>query len=79
MPETPDFEQIARQLKLVLDDHPQLSEQNVRLVVEHLTLIWNARGAADLATIEATITYALSQTAPGLVSYLDRAIKSLDR
>jgi hypothetical protein len=29
MPETPNFEQLARQLKALLDDHPRLVEQNV--------------------------------------------------
>lgn len=71
MPETPDFDQIAARTGVATISCPAVAEQ--------LRLVWNARGAADLATIEATITYALSASAPGLVSYLDRALRSLDR
>lgn len=59
MPEPPDFEQMARRL---LDDLPDAfltrgASASVAMpgVVEQFRLIWNARGAADLATIDVAI------------------------
>jgi len=79
MPETPNFDQIAKSLLLqVAKDLVQTSLAHNH-VVEQLRLIWNARGAADLATIDATITYTLSMADAGLMKQLDRAIRILDR
>jgi hypothetical protein len=42
--------------------------------------VWNARGAADLATIETTFSSVMGITAAGpYVKNLDRAIRRLDR
>jgi hypothetical protein len=57
MPETittPDFEQIAKQLTKEGAVH---SDEDSRLwlraeIVKQLRLVWNARGAADIAQIE---------------------------
>src|SRR6185295_2374110 len=64
MPDTPDFDQIARQIAVTLsegrpiDGIEELTEfldvaQRLRVaVVEQLRQVWNARGAADLAALE---------------------------
>lgn len=70
MPETPDFDQIAHGLKNFIDDHPRLSEQNVRAIAEQLRQVWNARGAADITTVEHL---------PKVMEDVTDAIRSLDR
>jgi len=77
MPETPDFDRIAREVVSLLQT--QESDQFPDMVAEQLRLVWNARGAADMATIDATITYTLSMADAGLMKQLDRAIRILDR
>ena len=71
--EPPDFDQIARTLKNFIDDHPQLAEQNVRTLAAQLRLVWNARGAADIALIETEW-----QPGPSAAS-IGRALRTLDR
>ena len=74
MPETPDFDQIARRLQ------PFVSPQYVTLVVEQFRLVWNARCAADLAKIDTELSMMMGSTASGpYVKNLDRAIRALDR
>jgi len=80
MPETFDFESIARRLlDQVLDPNLQ-NPANVLSLVDELRLVWNARGAADLAQLEeqfhgpADIRY----IGEGVVN-LERAIRKLDR
>lgn len=53
MPETPDFNQIAKQL---------VPPDRVELVVDALLLVWNARGAADIAKME----WAFEGTTPSI-------------
>jgi hypothetical protein len=65
MPETPDFQKIADQL---------VPPECVAFVVDAFRLIWNARGAADIAQIEA----AFAHPHPA-VKTLDQAIRRLDR
>jgi len=48
-------------------------------IADELRLIWNARGAADLALIDTTMTYAYGSPNAGLLKTLDRALRSLDR
>jgi len=79
MPETPDFEQIARRsvagLELAITDSAV-----VRGIAEQLRLIWNARGAADIVKLEAELTAMMGGTASGpYVKNLDRALRKLDR
>ncbi len=78
MPESPNFEQIARQVsdQTGVDrleewdaDDP---DRVVKAIAEQLRQVWNARGAADLAKIEAELPGASSKA-------LDRAIRALDR
>jgi hypothetical protein len=51
MPE-PDFDQIAG---MIVDRYTQIGGWSLRAIAEQLRQVWNARGAADLETIEATI------------------------
>lgn len=72
MAETPDFEQLARQL---VDRVPLIDvnwkRYTVANIAEQLRLVWNARGAADIAKLEEL------QVIPDDVS--DDALRSLDR
>ena len=52
MPETPDFDQIARQLALDTGETLAL----VRKIVEQLRQVWNARGAADIAKLDVELS-----------------------
>ena len=62
MPETPDFDQIARQAI-------SGSEFHIRRVAEQLRQVWNARGAADVAQVNASL---LTGNVPTLVEKLRR-------
>jgi len=80
MPETPDFDQIARDLLegLGIDEgeHPLaggwLRATRASQIAQQLRLIWNARGAADLALIEHSFPGTHTKT-------LERGLRSLDR
>jgi hypothetical protein len=67
MPETPDFNQIARQYFIDYRGDP------IGPLAEQLRLIWNARGAADIAKIDAEWREGLAAAA------IDRALRTLDR
>jgi hypothetical protein len=76
MPETPDFDQIARRL-LVLDRENRIGDALDTFateIAEELRQVWNARGAADIAKLEG----AFEQTQPS-VKVLHQALRSLDR
>lgn len=47
-------------------------------IAEQLRLVWNARGAADIAKVEATL-YADGTSRTGFDKMLDQAIRGLDR
>jgi hypothetical protein len=84
MPQTPDFEQIARHIvDVAYTDDGQVRDVKAALlagIAEQLRLVWNARGASDLATIETELTALMGATAAGpLVKNLDRALRRLDR
>jgi len=73
MPETPDFDQIASKWIAEWRTGKGLGEVTLEtLVAEQLRLVWNARGAADLALIENSFPGTHTKT-------LDRALRSLDR
>jgi hypothetical protein len=88
MPETPDFDQIARQAI-------SGSEFHIKLLAEQLRQVWNARGAADLAAIENEATAQIHTRAElaeemgasrrdegfwvAFWAILDRALRKLDR
>lgn len=68
MPETPNFEQIARRLVDSLDGdaRDQFDDDAFVLrIAEQLRLVWNARGAADIAKIG--------------FAFMERTLKSFDR
>ena len=85
MPETPDFTQIAHHIVDVAytDDGQTVRDVKAALraaIAEQLRLAWNARGAADLATIETELTALMGATAAGpFIENLDRALRKLDR
>jgi hypothetical protein len=54
--------------------------QMMAVVAEQLRLVWNARGAADLATIETDLSAMMGVTMAGpYVKNLDIALRTLDR
>lgn len=54
MPETPDFEQLAERIAPPPSTmEAALHRTLVGMIEEHLLMIWNARGAADVAQLEA--------------------------
>lgn len=71
MPESPDFERLARRIAIYFS--PAASGEALD-PHEALRQVWNARGAADLAKIDA-----LELTMPLSLKSLDRALRSLDR
>ena len=75
MPETPDFEKIARAILEASDGEPGETR-----IAEQLRLIWNARGDADLAKIEHELAMLMGATASGpYLKTLDRELRKLDR
>jgi len=49
-------------------------------IEETLRLVWNARGAADIAKIESELASQMGSTASGpYVKNLDRALRTLDK
>jgi hypothetical protein len=83
---TPDFDQIAES---IIDVHVRETwqqpgeEAGSRLataIAEQLRLIWNTRGAADLATIAHDLSTMMGSTAAGpYVKNLTRTLQGLDR
>jgi hypothetical protein len=50
------------------------------LLVDALRLVWNARGAADVAKLESTLASLMGGSASGpYVKNLDRALRALDQ
>ena len=77
MPETPDFDRIARRL-LVLDHENRIGDALDTFATEiadQLRQVWNARGAADCAKLDVMFD---APTLPSVKS-LDHALRSLDR
>jgi hypothetical protein len=83
MPETPDFEKIAREIDRVVTEYARTTldlPDPVPVIIEQLRQVWNARGAADLAKIEIDLSTMMGTTAAGpYLKNLDRALKTLDR
>ena len=53
---------------------------DLRSICDQLRLIWNARGAADIATIESQLFEIMRPSDAGRhLKHLDRAIRDLDR
>ncbi len=87
MAETIDFHQTARHLldtlrALAREPDVDTPEHAIALgdVTDHLRRVWNARGAADIAKLEATLMSAMGANASGpYIRNLDRALRTLDR
>jgi hypothetical protein len=81
MPKTPDFETMAERIAPPPSTiEPGLRRTLVGMIVEHLTIVWNARGAADLAKVEHVLSSLMGATASGpYTKNLDRELRSLDR
>lgn len=85
MPESPDFDTMAVEAlisttKLTTPDDVVWYDAVKRGIIKQLREVWNARGAADRATIDASLASQMGATASGpYVKNLDRAIRTLDR
>jgi hypothetical protein len=84
MPATIDFEQLARdtveQWSMAGFIERTALQRILNDVAEQLRLVWNARGATDLATVEHQVSTMLGSTVAGpYVKTLDRALRTLDR
>jgi hypothetical protein len=68
---TIDFHAAARRIVELTD---------LNLIREQLVLVWNARGAADIAKIDIELPKATGASVSGpYVKFLDRALRTLDR
>jgi hypothetical protein len=76
MPETPDFEQLAR--AALTDQIGQYDAYRVGPVADALRQVWNARGAADLAVLLAEDREEDDLVTNALIR-LESAIRKLDR
>ena len=75
MPETPDFDAIAQRLLIAGSEDGVVRTIMTRdRIVEQLRHVWNARGAADLAELEAV----LAGASPSM-KVIDQVIRTLDR
>lgn len=84
MAETPDFKTLAHEIASTIlshrDEQHFVVVANAEFVEEQLRLVWNARGAADLATIETSLASQMGPTAAGpYLKNLDRSLRALDR
>jgi hypothetical protein len=78
MPDTPDFDRIAREVVSLLQT--QEVDQFPDMVAEQLRLMWNARGAADVAKIHWSLSWMMGDMKAGsYIKELDRALRTLDR
>jgi hypothetical protein len=95
MPESPDFEQLIRELlaeaatrDVMAMKEPDAIDRSghehvarlLRAAAEQLRLVWNARGAADIAKLDTELSILMGATMAGpYVKNLDRALRRLDR
>lgn len=79
--ETPDFEQIGKELRKYFTDDGEAREARQNEMLDQvLRQVWNARGAADAVKLEAELSGMMGVTMAGpYVKNLDRAIRTLDR
>jgi hypothetical protein len=74
-----DFEPIAHPLLREIQRHMDPDHARA-FVLETMRLVWNARGAADLAKLESELSQQMGATAAGpYLKNLDRALRRLDR
>ena len=86
MPETPDFDAMALGIvdrveshirpdfNLGAHDEDPVRETVIRRIAEQFRQVWNARGAADIATVDASV-----YVDAVLARVLDQQLRSLDR
>lgn len=87
MPESPDFDQkalnildVVRLFTADLRSDGQTKALAQTVIAEQLRLVWNARGAADIVKLDASLTSQMGATMAGpYVKNLDRALRTLDR
>jgi hypothetical protein len=78
MNETPDFDAEAeRRVRAILRE-PSAAAAHIHYLGVALRLIWNARGTADMATVESHLAAMAPAAVPSL-KHLARALKNLDR
>lgn len=77
MAETPNFDSIAEDLLKLATGASGKPNYTHATIVESLRLVWNARGAADIAKLEAEIPRVWTAAAPA--GPLTRALRGLDR
>ena len=73
-----DFEETARKLLDAhgLNDDPRLTSA----IAEQLRLVWNQRGATDIAKVESELSQAMGPIAAApYLTNLDRALRLLNR
>ena len=80
MPETPLFEVIAAEIVAMVGERSatpaSTDAAKTAAVAVHLRQMWNARGAADIAKLEAVIPDVWTTAEPA--GALTRALRSLD-
>jgi hypothetical protein len=80
MPDTPTFALISRQIASTLaSQEPAPGGVDVGAITEQLRAIWNARGAADLKTIESELAQIGVKATAHLRDTLGSALQALDR
>jgi hypothetical protein len=88
MPESPDFDQIARQLFALVDnitdEDPNMEHRidgALTVIAEHLRHVWNARGAADAQAVESRIRELVAGevVGAGIARHIADAIQQVDR
>jgi hypothetical protein len=80
MADIPNFALIARRIASTLIAEPsERDAADVSAIVDELRAIWNARGAADLATIELELAQIGVKATGHLHQTLDNAVRALDR
>jgi hypothetical protein len=84
--ESPDFDAIATRIYFEATGETLLVGEDTAPIVEQLRLVWNARGAADLAATEGVIDQSVHREALLVLLYgngprnpLTAAINKLDR
>ncbi len=75
MPDTPNFALIAREIAST----STARDGAVDAIADQLRAIWNARGAADLATIETELAQIGVKATEHLRGALGSALQALDR
>lgn len=79
MADTPDFVLIAREIASALAPDDRARDGAVGAIADRLRSIWNARGAADAATMRTELAQIGVKATAHLKDTLDAAVHALDR